>query len=48
MVWLGMQRMEWERGWFGKVPCVWSVNVDSLEICPEYGLGLWLVLARIN
>jgi hypothetical protein len=40
MVWQGTRCMEWECGWFGKVPHVWSGNVDGLERCPEYGLGL--------
>jgi hypothetical protein len=48
MVWQGTRCMEWECGWFGKVPHVWSGNVDGLERCPEYGLGLRSVYALIN
>jgi hypothetical protein len=48
MVWYGTRCTEWERGWFGKVHHVRSGNVNGLERCLEYGLGLQLVLAQIN
>jgi hypothetical protein len=38
----------WECGWLGKVPHIRNGNVDGLERCPAFGLGLWLVLAQIN
>jgi hypothetical protein len=31
-----------------QVPRVRIGMVAGLEMCPEWGLGLWLVLARIN
>jgi hypothetical protein len=46
--WHGTRCMDWDCGLFGKVPRVWIVMVVGLERCPEYKLGLWLVLARIN
>jgi hypothetical protein len=38
MVWHGTQCMDWDCGWFGKVPRVRFGMVDGLEMCPEYGM----------
>jgi hypothetical protein len=40
--------MDWDYGLFGKVRRVRIRMVVGLERCPKCGLGLWLVLSRIN
>jgi hypothetical protein len=53
MAWKGTTCMEWDCGWFGKVPGVWNVlllvagvqigTMDGLKRYLVYRMGLWKV-----